>query len=495
MPSVLPILPFVLGLVGAGGALVAGRRIVALRIWGPLPQLALVAVLAAILVRTFSGEVLVHRAGGWAPPLGIVYAADRFSALFGALVVVLGSAALAYALLEDEPRGHHRVIALHFLLQAGMHGAVFTGDLFNLYVCFELLGIASYGLVAYRGTGRHAEAALKYATLSLIASVLMLMGVGSIYAQTGTLTLAALHEASLDPAAPPLYLFATVLVLVALALKAALFPLHFWLPDAHSIAPTGVSVLLSGAVVKVGAYGLFRVLLSQGLWLHGELRGVLLAVGALTALGAAWVAFAQKELKRFLAYSTASQMGYVVASGALGTLAGVRGVVVYALVHAVTKGTLFLTAGIADRVFGTRRWDRMGGLAARAPLLSMVAFVALFSLAGLPPFAGFTGKLAVFSALAQERAYVALAALVLASLTILAAAGRIWLRIAGGAPRDDLAAPSRGKLAVAFALALLVVALGLGVSWVIEAGDAAAAQLLEGESYRTAVLGTTASEG
>lgn len=488
MPSLLPILPFLLGLLGAAGALIAGRRTRLLQTWAIAPQLAILATAFAILARTEAGEILVHRAGGWAPPVGIVYVADRFSALFAAIVAVLSAAALAYALLEDEPKAQHRVVSLHFLLQAGMFGAVFTGDLFNLYVCIELLGIASYSLVAYRGSGRHVEAALKYATLSLIASMLMLMGVGSIYAQTGTLTLASLHQASLQLAAPPLYLFSTALVLVSLALKAAIFPLHFWLPDAHSIAPTGVSVVLSGAVVKVGAYSLLRVLFSQGIWLHAEFRTSLLAVAAITAVGAAWVAFGQQELKRFLAYSTASQMGYVVASGALGTVAGLRGAVVYSLIHAITKGTLFVTAGIADGVFGSRRWDRMSGLAARSPLLSVVAFVAFFSLAGIPPLAGFTGKLAVFFALAAEEAYVALGALVIASLTILAASGRIWIHVAGGALREGIEAPPRAKLLLATALGLLVVGLGLGMGWVVDAGDAAAMQLLEGQAYRDAVL-------
>lgn len=489
MPSTLPILPFLLALLGAAAALIAGRRPRSLEVVALLAQLGLLGASFAIAGRTDTGAILVHRAGGWAPPVGIVYVADRFSAFFGVIVAVLSTAALGYALLDEETKNRHRVVALFFVLQAGMFGAVFTGDLFNLYVCFELLGIASYGLVAYRGTARHVEAALKYATVSLVASMLMLMGVGSIYAQTGTLTLASLYQASFTLAAPPLYLFSTSLILVSLALKAAIFPLHFWLPDAHSIAPTGVSVVLSGAVVKVGAYSLLRVLFSQGSWLGAEFRPALLLLAAATAVGAAWVAFAQKELKRFLAYSTASQMGYVLAGGALGSVAGLRGAVVYSMIHSITKGTLFLTAGVAAGVFGTRRWDRMGGLATRAPLLSAVAFVSFFSLAGIPPLAGFAGKLAVFSALATEGAYVALGALIVASLTILAAAGRIWLHLTGGAPTEGASAPPRGKLGLAVLMALLVLALGLGAGPLVATGDAAASQLIEGASYREAVLG------
>lgn len=495
MPSLLPVLPFLLGLLGAAGSLIVGRRPGLLRIWSILPQLAILGVSIAILVQTEAGTILVHRAGGWQPPVGIVYVADLFSALFGAIVAFLSTAALFYALLGEEPKARHRVIALHYLLQAGMFGAVFTGDLFNLYVCVELLGIASYSLVAYRGRGSHVEAALKYATLSLVASMLMLMGVGSIYAQTGTLTFASLYAASLHLSAPPLYLFSTSLILVSLALKTALFPFHFWLPDAHSIAPTGVSIVLSGAVVKVGAYSLLRVLWIQGGWLGAEFRPVLLLLSGITAVGAAWVAFAQKEFKRFLAYSTASQMGYVVAGGSLGTVAGLRGAVVYAIIHSVTKGALFASAGIAGEIFGSRRWDRMSGLAAQAPLLSAVTFVSFLSLSGIPPLAGFTGKLAIFAALASESAHLVLGALVIASLTILAASARIWLRIAGGEIRKEVKPPSRSKLVLASAMALLVIVLGLGAGPIVAASDAAAAQLLERESYRRAVLGAGAASG
>lgn len=494
MPSLLPIFPFLIGLTGAAGALLWRHHEGGLRFWVVLIQLALLGVGATILVQTSAGAILVHKVGGWAPPVGIAYVADRFSALFGAIVAFVASAALVYALLDEEPKTRHRAVCLFFMLEAGMFGVIFSGDIFHLYVCYELFGVASYGLVAYRGEAAHVEAALKYASLSLLASILMLIGIGAIYAQTGTLTFASLHQASLGLASPPLYVFSVVLVLVALCLKASLFPLHTWLPDAHSVAPTAVSILLSGAVVKVGAYAVFRILYSHADWLTGRIGAVLLPLAAITAVVAAGAAFVQTEFKRFLAYSTASQMGYVLAAGALGTSAGLRGAVVYAIIHASTKATLFGAAGVADNVFGSLKQGRMSGLSAHSPLLSIALFVALFSLAGIPPLAGFTGKLAVFAALAKAHSLFALGALVIASFTILTAAGRIWLRVSGGETPKDAARPPRAKLLLVSAMALFVVALGLGLGPLIEGGDAAASQLIEGSAYREAVLETWAQE-
>ena len=489
MPSILPILPLLLGFGGATLVLVLGRHPVRLRLLVGLLQLAILAAVLLVLLRTLDGTVLVQRAGGWRPPLGIAFVADRLSALFGATIAAIATAGVAYALADAEAARRHRIMALFFMLQAGMFGAVFTGDLFNLYVFVELFGVSSYGLVAYRGEAPQVEAALKYATLSLLASVLMLMGIASVYAQTGTLTLAALHEASVRLASPPLYLFSLALVLSPLSLKAALFPLHFWLPDAHSMAPTAVSIVLSGAVVKVGGYGVLRVLFSHDPWVGEQVGRVLLPLAATTAVGAACMAYAQGDLKRFLAYSTASQMGYVLAGGALGTAAGLGSAVVYSTVHAATKASLFAVAGAAEELSGERRWDRMGGLAALSPPLAASALVALLSLAGIPPLAGFAGKFAVFSALAARGAWLSLFALVAAALINLVAVGRIWLGMAGGPPGDLAGSPSRPKLVLAATTAILVVLLGLGTGPLFEAGRAAAVQLLDGRAYRQAVLG------
>lgn len=448
-------------------------------------------VSAFVLLRlTLDGEVLVHAFSGWAAPVGIVFAVDAFSAVFLAISVVVFAAAATYFFLDDGAFGP-RALALMFLLETGVAGALCTGDLFNFYVFFELLSITSFALVAYQSGGLQLEATLKFAVLSLLVSALLIAGVAALYAQTGRLTLAALHDTSAVVTSPPLYLFAVGLVITAMALKAAIVPLHFWLPDAHSMAPTAVSVVLSGVVVKVGAYGIFRLLASSSPWVGEEVRPVLLVAGAFTAVFAALLAVGQRDLKRLLAYSTASQMGYIVAAGSLGTTTGVAAALVFVVAHSLHKGTLFVIAGTLIATTGERCWERMSGMLRTSPWLAAATLVAAFSLAGLPPFAGFAGKLAVFTALVDTRSWWTMAALLIASVLLVYLMARVWLGIFGGTPpeetlpRNDVAP---AKVALSCVLAVLVVAVGVGANPVVHAAGIAAAQLGDGNAYRDAVL-------
>ncbi len=493
MSSLLPILPPSLCLAAVLACLVAGDRTRALALVGMVAQLALLGIGFVLFAHAQEDTLLVHPLGGWQAPVGIVFVADRLAALLLLLVLVVFSAATVYFFLDREPRSRASALALIFLLEMGIVGGLLTGDLFDFYVFFELMGLASYGLVGYRRSPAHVEAAIKYAALSLAGSTLMLLGVGAIYAQTGTLAFAGLQEASEVVRSRPLFLFAVALVLVSLCLKCALVPLHFWLPDAHSIAPTAVSVLLSGTVVKLGLYGIVRLLGSNAPWVWTAVGTVLLPIGALTAVIAALAAVSQRDLKRLLAWSTASQMGYIVAAAALGSSAGVAAALTHAVAHALMKSTLFLGAGAAIGASGERRWDRMGGLLACSPLLAAALLVAFLSLAGIPPLAGFSGKLAIFAALIEARAWVTLLCLLFASALMIYLAVRIWLALFGGKPAFPPTRPPAAKVAVVGVMALFVVIAGLATGPLLLVARAAAADLFLGEAYRSAVLGLPTS--
>ncbi len=485
MVSVLPVLPPVLCLAAAFASLLVGDRPRLLALVAASAQAVLLGVFVALLL----GDLpVVHRLGGWQAPVGIVFVADRLAVFFLGLGLAVFAAATIYLFLDHESESRSRVLALVFLLEMGILGGFLTGDLFDFYVFFELMGLSSYGLVGYRRSEEHVESALKFAALSLMGSTLMLMGIGAIYAQTGQLSFAALFAGSTAVHSQPLFLFAVSLVLVALCLKCALVPLHFWLPDAHSIAPTAISVLLSGAVVKLGIYGIVRLLGSQHEWVWAAARPVLLGAGAHTAILAALVATGQRDLKRLLAWSTASQMGYVVTAAALGTRAGVTAAIVHALAHALMKSSLFLGAGAVMTATGQRQWQRMGGLLRHSPLLATAFFVALLSLAGIPPLAGFTGKLAIFGALIEEREWGALLALLAASSLMLYLAVRVWLALFGG-EATGAPSPVPAKTRITAALAALTLLVGLASGPLIEAAQLAAHDLLDGGSYRAAVLG------
>lgn len=494
--SPLPVMPPTLCLGALLACLLLGDRWWLLRTVAFLAQAGLLLTGSAILYQAQTGSLFVHRLGGWKAPLGIVFVADRITSILLVLVQLVFAAALVYFSLDRERRQRRsRVLALLFLLQAGVSGCLLTGDLFDFYVFFELMGLSSYALVGYRRTEVHVEAALKFACLSLLGSTLMLMGIGAVYAQTGTLSFAGLRTASETIASPPLYLFATGLVLVALCLKCAVAPLHFWLPDAHSIAPTAISVVLSGAMVKLGAYGIVRLLGSNAPWVWEAVGKVLLPAGAGTALFAAVVAVGQRDLKRLLAWSTASQMGYVVSAVALGTVAGVAAAVTYAVAHALMKSALFVSAGVAIEALGEQRWDRMGGMLQRSPLYAAALLVSLLSLAGIPPLAGFSGKVAIFTALIERGAWTSLGCLVGASALMIYLAARLWMGICGGTP-DGVRRrpPSAGKVTLSAALAGLVLLAGIGTGPILGSARAAAEELFAGSSYRAAVLGTDGRE-
>lgn len=490
--------------LGAAALTLLTRQRVNLALWAAwIGQTALVVCGTLLWLRS-GDDVLVTIVGGWLPPAGIPFVGDRLSAFLVIGTLWIFVCGLLYACLDSEPLSRSRVLGLTHLLQAGIHGALLTGDLFNFYVFFELMGLASYGLVAYRGDPSHLEAGFKYAVMSLTGSMLMLIGIGGIYAHTGVLNLAGLWEASHAVESAPLYLLSISLVLVALGLKAALMPLHFWLPDAHSIAPTPISILLSGAVVNVGAYGIMRLLSANAPWVWGSVTPWLLTFASATAILAALIAAAQRDFKRLLAYSTASQMGYALAAGALGTVYGVGAALLYLVIHAVMKAALFACAGLAIDVTSTRRWDQMGGLIDRSPLFAAATLVSALSLAGIPPLAGFVGKVAVFGSLLDAGAWLPVAALLVASLAILAAMARVWLTAFGGEaaatiesaqaieaegmPKAPLAIDAK-KLGLVVVMAAAVVAVGIAAGPLSRVTDDAARDFLDGTSYRSAVLG------
>ncbi len=489
--SSLPVLPLVLSLLSALTSLVfAARRAVLVTLFVTL-QLGIVGVAAMDMVRIWGGEVLVHVMGSLPPPFGIVFVLDPLAAtMIAASSVIFAAAGLV--LLGEGARGElSRKAALFSLLEAGVMGALSTGDLFDFYVFFELMGVSGYALTAYGRREAELEAAMKFAALSLFGSTLLLMGIGAIYAEAGRLTLASLYEASLSPSSKPLYLVAVALVLLAFSLKAAIFPLHFWLPDAHSMAPTSVSMVLSGAVVNVGAYGILRLLGSSGAWVWEAVSLLLLPVAALSALLMAVIALGQRDIKRLLAYSTASQMGYAVTAFALGTRAGVRAALVVMWAHAVAKAALFAGAGTLMSMSGERRFSRMVGLLRASPWLRASMLVAALSIAGIPPLGGFIAKYEVFFALIEKRAILSLAALVIASALMVVLMPYVWVTLSGVGVQESVPVRKRapgGKVALVSVLSLLVVVLGILGGPIDSIAGLAADGVKDGAAYRRAVL-------
>ncbi|MCZ7652636.1 MAG: proton-conducting transporter membrane subunit [Thermoanaerobaculia bacterium] len=441
-----------------------------------------VALAAAMIARAAEGRLLVHAFGGWRPPFGIVLVVDRLAALFVLLLAVsFFWAVVALAPGRVGETVSRRALPVLWLLVAGLVGAFQTGDLFNLFVMFELVLLASYLLLQVPGGLRALGAALPNLLANLLASLLFLVGAGLLYGATGTLSLADLAGRIGSVPAGTRTAVLTLLV-VAFGVKAGLVPVLFWLPATYPTLSGPVAALFAGMMTKLGVYALLRI---APILLPGTaLPGWLVAAGAVAALLGVLGALAQYEVRRLLGFHIVSQVGYMVLGLGLLTPAGLAGAVLYLSHHILVKGALYLVADELERRHGTRDLRGMG--AGAPPLLAAAFGVAAASLAGLPPFSGFFAKVGLFLATVDARDWASLAVLGVASLLTLASMLKIWqLAFRGGG--GEAGRGGRWPLAPAgLAACSLALALAAAPAW--EYARATAAQLLDVESYRARVL-------
>jgi len=455
---------------------------------------ALVATSVALLLTLYgytyvssSGKPLVYRMGGWPPPLGIVYEVDPLSALlatYTALVLVAIVAYSSWYLGEDSGLPYYYALLLG--LESGLLGIYYTGDVFNLFVMIEVLGITCYGLVAYyRSTKEAVESSFKYAFFGAIAGLLYFLAAVLVYASFGSLTMGFVAAFS-RPVYRLIYgnlaavliwgnITAAVGVVLALSLwtftfKAGVFPNHFWLPDAHPAAPTPISAVLSGLVVNAGAYTSIRFLytvfgvydpLSEFYELSNYVKVVLLSVGAISALFASVMMVIQSDVKRLIAYSTIMHLGLVFTGFSLGTLEGVRASVYHILTHTAGKALLFMSAGVAIEVSRTRRIPELRAVGRVYKLAGLSTVLSSLSLVGLPPLAGFFSKLALYQAYVESGHFEMVAVLLVSSaIALLGYLKVVYPTVFGEPPVSSGVSRLRGpELAVALALlvALLLV--------------------------------------
>jgi formate hydrogenlyase subunit 3/multisubunit Na+/H+ antiporter MnhD subunit len=403
----------------------------------PLAEIASVCALCASLAllvplaRTAlgSGAPLVYELGNWPEPVGIALYLDGLawtSSLVGALV------ALCAVLFAVAERKHGPRFYFFFLLLVfGMEGVVLTGDLFNLFVFLEILSIASYILIASRDWPQALLGSFRYLMISSLGVAFFLLGIFLVYQATGTLSLRMVSEALRIPGATGGGLLerrlqlAVVCLVTGTGVKAAFFPFHTWLPDAHASAPHPVSAVLSGVMIKISFLVVWRMLV---LFPYGQLQRVLLWAGAVTAVFGVVAAIAQTDCKRLLAFHSVSQMGYIIAAFGAGTAAALGASLYHLVNHSLFKGLLFLTIGAVIHATGERdigRLRRLGGLAGRLPGVFALFLVGVLSIAGLPPFNGYASKGLVAAGLqGWPLAYV---------LILLASAGTVasFLKLSG----------------------------------------------------------------
>ena len=424
-------LPVLLPLLGAALTLMASRSPAVQRAVSTVALTAVVAVAVALVVLTDRHGTQVLWIGAWQEPLGIALVADRLSALMLLVSTVVTLGVLVYSIGQgmtgDERDTPLTIYHPTFLvLAAGVSNAFLAGDLFNLFVSFEMLLFASYVLLTLGGTGSRIRAGTIYVVVNVVSSALFLICLAAVYAATGSLNLAQL-AGRLDALDPSVSLVLQLLLLTTFSIKAAVFPLSFWLPDSYPTAPAPVTAVFAGLLTKVGIYAIIRT--QTLLFPDSPLTDLLLVASLLTLVIGILGAVAQSDIKRMLSFTLVSHIGYMVFGIAVGTVAGYTGAIFYVAHHITIQTALFLVLGLVERRGGSTSLLKLGGLARLAPLLGVLFFVPAMNLAGIPPMSGFLGKVALTEAglrLGGTLPLVVVAAGMLTSLLTLYAVAKAW---------------------------------------------------------------------
>lgn len=454
-------------------------------------------IATALLVTVWSDGILVVQVGGWPAPFGITLVADHFSSSMVLITAIMGVATIVYALCDIDQRS--LVKDFHPPLQAligAVCGAFLTGDIFNLYVWFEVMLIASLALLISGGRKAQLDGAVRYAALSLVATTLLLSGIGLLYGMTGTLNMADLHLRVQQVENQGLLSVVAILFIVAFGIKAAVFPLFFWLPASYHTPKVAVSAIFAGLLTKVGVYSMIRVFTLIFTHDVGYTHGILLWTAGLTMVTGVLGAASHNELRRILSFHIISQIGYMVLGLALFTPLALVGAVFYILHHIIVKANLFFVAGATERLSGSSDLNTLGGVYRERPLLAALFFVPAFSLAGLPPLSGFWAKLLVIKAsLASQQYWIAAVALAVGLLTMYSMT-KIWVngfwkaRPASTAKPAPLSRLNRVQLlGPIICLAAITLAIGLWPGPLYDLAERAGHELMDPSNYVEAVLG------
>ena len=454
--------------------------------------LAILGVAMALFARVHADGIQVARIGSWPAPFGITLVADLFSALMVMMVGIVGAAVTASAFAGVDPRrealGYHALI--HVLLM-GVAGAFLTGDIFNLYVWFEVTLISSFVLMSLHRTRAQLHAAFIYVALNLLASAFLLTAIGLLYGQAGTLNLADLAGTWPGRRTPALDAALSMLFLTAFGIKAGLFPLFFWLPASYHTPPAAVGALFAGLLTKVGVYAMIRVFTLLFPDPASSVYSVLLLLSAVTMVVGLVGALAQRDMRRVLSFNLVGHIGFTTVGLALWTSAALGASILYALHHMLVITTLFLMTGVFLRQRRTSNLASLGGLYRTHPGVAVLAMVPIFSLAGVPPLSGFIAKLGIVTAAFEgPHHWVAAVTLAVGLLTLLSMA-RVWDEaVWKPAPTESAAAaPAPLMLAPIAVLVGLIIALSVAAGPVFDVSRRAAEQLLHPDEYRRAVLG------
>ncbi len=459
--------------------------------WLPVIGFLVNLIIASIILPQALKKPIVVITAGFAPPFGINLVAGPVGMLMATLIALTGLLVAIYALRYIREGAQQKYHILFFLLLTGATGVVLTGDIFNLFVFFEILCISSYALVAYLGNRAGLESAVKYLIQGSIGSSLLLVGIGLLYGQFGTLNMADLAR-QIGSASDSSLFIPMALMITGLGIEAAIFPLNAWLPDAHSSAPSSVSAILSGIAIEVGLYAVIRVLFT--IFAVSNFFMFFMVLGVLTILIGEMSAFAQNNIKRMLAYSSIGQIGLILFAFSISTQFGIAGGLFQMISHTLSKALLFLCAGYMIFRTGSMEISSFEGIGKKMPLTALFFTIGAFSIVGLPPFTGFASKFMIIRAsLAKgELLFLILIGIVLLGTVI---EGGYFFKLIqliyfkGTRKIEEKCESPISALIPMVILAGLIIFIGMFPNFIVKILTPAASELLDQAKYIRSVLG------
>ena len=461
------------------------------RVFSIVSIVGLITVSIIILNLIQADGILRLDFGGWLPPFGISFVADSFSMLLVLTTGIVTGILLIYA-FSSIGRAHENMFFYPFVffLIAGVNGSFLTGDLFNLFVCFEVMLLSSYVLITLGGRKVQLVESIKYISINVLSSWFFLVGIAYLYGTVGTLNMAHLSVRIAEVGQGPLLTVISIIFLIVFSLKSGLL-LYFWLPGSYSAPPTVVAALFGALLTKVGIYAMFRVFTLIFYHEPGVTHLMIGIMAAITMIGGSIGAIAYNDIRKIVSYNVVIAVGFILVGLAVSTEVAIQGSIYYLIHDMIIKALLFLIAGTMIYLTGTARIEKMSGLIRNYPLLGWLFFITMLSLAGIPPLSGFIGKVYVGQGAIEAGAFVLLAIAFLSSIFVLYSLLRIFLNCFWGETiinEDDDVPLKKGMLIPLVLFGILTIVLGVGAEGLAPYVSDAARTLTNPDIYIDAVL-------
>jgi len=453
-----------------------------------------------LFLKTWDTGILTMQAGGWSAPFGITFVSDTFSSV---LVLLTGITALCVSLFSTVAVSTQRIkygyfSIFHFLIM-GLNGAFLTGDIFNLYVWFEIVIISSFVLMTLGGRKPQMEGAIKYVAMNMLASTIFLTAIGILYGMTGSLNMADLAGKVAQIENRGLVNVTALLFFVGFGIKSAVFPLYFWLPSSYHTPPSSIAALFGGLLTKVGIYAMFRIFTL--IFVPDDfMMNLFVIVAIMTLVTGALGAISKNSMRRMFSYLIVCHIGYFIVGLGLFTEIAIAGAIFYLIHDIIIKTNLFLMSGIIYKARGSTDLRRLGGFYKDYPKLSILFAIILFSLVGIPPLSGFWPKINLFQAALTAKSITLILALIFASFVTLFLIAKIWIEVfwkdlpKGDSEKGDelKSLPKEKKFVLILPVVILAIVsltIGFGAEYVMQIAQKIASEMIDTRPYINAVLG------